>query len=353
MRGLYIHLPFCVRKCPYCDFNSYVGKLELAESYVNRLLKEAAQFKGEEIDSVYIGGGTPSVLPVQLLEKLMSGVLDNFSIVRGAEITIEVNPGTVDKGKLESYRKAGINRLSVGVQSFDDDMLKILGRVHDGEQAQAVIKSAFDVGFENVSADLMFSFKGQTEEIWARDLEKIKELGLKHVSCYGLKIEEETPFHKNGMENLDEETDRKLQQATVDYLKDCGFERYEISNFAKTGFKSRHNLHYWHCDEYIGLGAGAHSYFEGKRYNNIISPEKYLELDNVKENITELTPDDKKTERLIMGMRLSEGVDEKYAENIAAVEKYINLGYIMRKNGKIAFTDKGFDISNYILSDII
>ncbi len=353
MRGLYIHIPFCARKCPYCDFNSYAGKTHLTESYVNRLIEEAQPFKGEKIDTVYIGGGTPSLIQEDLISRLMSGVFETFEIAGNPEITIEVNPGTVDSGKLKSYRSAGINRVSIGVQSFDDGMLGILGRLHDGKQAQDIIRAAFDTGFDNVSADLMFSYKGQTEKVWASDLEKIKELGVPHVSCYGLKVEEGTPFDKNGMTNLDEETDRKLQDFTVKYLEKCGFERYEISNFAKPGFKSRHNLHYWHCDEYIGLGAGAHSYFKGERFSNILSPEKYISAENVRENVILLTDEDKKTEKFIMGMRLSEGVDEKFAQDKDALERYISMGYIKRNGTNISFTDKGFDLSNYILSDII
>ncbi len=353
MRGLYIHIPFCARKCPYCDFNSYAGKLSLAESYVDRLLKEAEEFKGVKVDTVYLGGGTPSLLTEELIERLANGIFDNFEIEENAEITIEVNPGTVNLNKLKTYRSLGINRLSIGVQSFNDDMLKILGRLHDLDQAQDIIKAGFDVGFSNISADLMFSYRGQTEQIWETDLEKVKELGIPHVSCYGLKIEEGTPFDKNGMKNLDEETDRKLQQYTVQYLKKCGFNRYEISNFAKPGFESRHNIHYWHCDEYVGLGAGAHSYLYGKRYNNILSPWEYISRTDIKENVLVLTELDKKTEKLIMGMRLSEGISEEYAENKTVMEKYIQFGYIIRENGKIHFTDKGFDVSNYILSDII
>ncbi|MFA7636658.1 MAG: radical SAM family heme chaperone HemW [Monoglobales bacterium] len=353
MRGLYIHIPFCAKKCPYCDFNSYVGKLDIAENYISRLLKEAKEFQGIKIDTVYIGGGTPSLLEEEQISRLTGGIFDCFGIEKNAEITIEVNPGTVDFSKLKTYRKSGITRLSVGVQSFDDDMLKILGRLHNSKQAQNVIKSGFAAGFDNISADLMFSYKGQTEEIWSKDLEKIKELKIPHVSCYGLKVEKGTPFDKQGMQNLDEEEDRRLQKYTVKFLKNCGFNRYEISNFAKSGFESRHNLHYWHCDEYIGLGTGAHSYFEGKRYNNILSPEKYISCDNPRENITELSDTDKKIERIIMGMRLSEGVEETLIQNKDMLEKYVGLGYIVREKGRISFTDEGFDISNYILSDII
>ena len=293
------------------------------------------------------------MLKAELFNRLAKGILDNFSVAQNAEITIEVNPGTVDGEKLKSYLRAGVNRLSIGVQSFNDEMLEILGRIHSGEQAQEIIKRAFDVGFNNVSADLMFSYKGQTEKNWEQDLAKINELGIPHVSCYGLKVEKGTLFDENGMTNLDEETDRKLQQLTVDFLSDCGFERYEISNFAKPTFMSRHNLHYWHCDEYIGLGAGAHSYFRGERYNNIPSPEKYISSKNIRENIIILSEHDKKTEKLIMGMRLKEGVNEEFANNKESLEKYISLGFIERKGYNIFFTDKGFDVSNYILSDLI
>lgn len=325
----------------------------MAEEYVTRLLKEMQEFNGEEIDTVFIGGGTPSLLPAEQILRLTDHIFDNFKIAENPEITIEVNPGTVDREKFKVYKQSGINRISVGVQSFNDEMLKILGRIHDGDQAEAVIKTAQDAGFPNVSADLMFSYKGQTEDIWQCDLETVDALGICHVSCYGLKVEEGTPFDKIGMENLDEDTDRKLQEMAVLFLKNCGFSRYEISNFAKPGYESRHNLHYWHCDEYIGLGAGAHSYIDGKRYNNILSPEKYIQSGNVRENVVLLTNEDKITEKFIMGMRLAEGVEEKFAEDKEALNKYIDLGYILRENGKVRFTDKGFDVSNFILSEII
>ena len=199
----------------------------------------------------------------------------------------------------------------------------------------------------------MFSYKGQTEKKWLSDLEMVNKLQIPHVSCYGLKVEEGTPFYEDGMENLDEDTDRNLQRITVEMLKESGLERYEISNYAKPGFESRHNLIYWHCGEYIGLGAGAHSYFEGKRYNNILSPEEYIRSKNVRENEIVLTDEDKKTEKFIMGMRLADGVEEEFAADKAALEKYVELGYIKRSGDRICFTDKGFDVSNYILSDII
>lgn len=353
MRGLYIHIPFCERKCPYCDFNSYSGKLDIAESYVNQVLKEAKEYKNDKISTIYIGGGTPSLLDESLISKLLWGVFDNFDVLKNAEITIEVNPGTVDKKKLKCYKNLGINRLSIGVQSFNDDMLKILGRIHNGSQAERIIKTALDTEILNISADFMFSYKGQTFDIWKNDLEKAVNTGISHISCYGLKVEEGTPFHQQNMENLDEDTDRKMQKYAVEFLEENGFNRYEISNFAKPGKESRHNLLYWHCQEYIGLGAGAHSYVDGKRFNNILSPEKYIFGDKIRENEIILSAEDKKTEHIIMGMRLCEGIDEKKVEKKEALGKYIELGFIKRNCGKISFTDKGFDVSNYILSDII
>ncbi len=353
MRGLYVHIPFCKNKCPYCDFNSYAGKKDIFDEYIARLIKEAKKFRNEKIGTIYLGGGTPSVLSGEQISVLLGNLLNIFDVERDAEIIIEVNPGTVTKDKLKTFFSAGINRLSVGVQSFNDDMLKILGRIHTASQAEDVIKTAQDVGFENISADFMFSYQGQTEKIWLEDVEKACKSGVKHISCYGLKVEKNTPFFRSGMKNLPEETDRKMQQAAVRLLEENGFMRYEISNFAKKGYESRHNLIYWHCGEYIGLGAGAHSYYQGERYSNILSPEEYILSENASVGREKIGDEDKRVEKLIMGMRLSEGTNESLVSDKKALKKYISLGYIKKSGENIAFTDKGFDISNYILSDLI
>ena len=354
MRGLYVHIPFCVSKCAYCDFNSYAGKEKYMEGYVTALLKEASFYKGEAVDTVYIGGGTPTTLPRQEMERLVFGLKDIFKITEDAEFTVEMNPCTADFDYLKSINSDGVNRISMGAQSFNDDLLKFLGRRHKGEDVFTSVKLCRDAGFENVSIDLMFSLPNQTFEDWQNTLEKAMLCKPDHISCYGLKIEEGTPFFDRGVEPLPEELDRKMYHYAIEFLGKCGYNQYEISNFAQPGKESRHNLKYWHCEEYFGLGAGAHGYLNDVRKYNVAPIDEYIKniekTGNAVAEETILTSDDKKTETLIMGLRLKEGVNAGLVKN---ADIYINAGFMEMVGKNIRFTTKGFDVSNEILCKLI
>jgi len=358
MRGLYIHIPFCLSKCAYCDFNSYADKWHLATDYVSAVLKEAEAFAGQTVDTVYIGGGTPTALPEDELCRLIGGIKKVFEICENSEFTVEMNPETAQEQYLKKLKMLGVNRISMGAQSFDDGLLKTLGRVHNAEKIGNAVMLAEKAGFENISLDLMFSLPGQTTGLWMKTLEKAVECNINHISCYGLKIEEGTPFYQNGVQPLSDELDREMYHRAISFLEAKGFKQYEISNFAMAGKESRHNLKYWHCEEYFGLGAGAHGYLsitgQPVRSFNVSSVEEYIRLINDKGNAVceknVLSEDDIKTEKIIMGLRLSQGIEESLVKD---ADMYVEHGFMNRKNGRIFFTEKGFDVSNEILSRII
>ena len=354
MRGLYIHIPFCKSKCPYCDFNSYANIFDLAEDYANAVIREMQEYPGCKIGTVYFGGGTPSAINPKYIAKILEAAKKHFDISEDAEITMEANPGTLENADI--YKEAGINRISLGVQSFNDNLLKTLGRIHSGDDAKNAVHMLKKAGFDNISVDLMFSLPGQTPEMWEKDIETAISLPITHISCYGLKVEDGTPFAKSGVTPQDEEMDRTLYHMLIDTLKENGFLQYEISNFALAGFESRHNLVYWKCGEYIGLGASAHSYFDGSRYNNIYNVGKYIKGGEIRENICRLSDKDKAEEKIILQMRLTEGVNRDILNiNVGneKIDEYIRMGYMRRVGDKVAFTTDGMDVSNYILSDLI
>ena len=360
MKGLYIHIPFCVSKCFYCDFNSYAGKLYLAEPYVGAVLKEAQRFSGCEINTVYIGGGTPTALPCPEITRLISGIKKIFKISADAEFTVEMNPGTADGDYLKALKALGVNRISMGAQSFDDTLLKKIGRIHRSDDIFTAVRLCKEAGFENYSLDLMFSLPGQTLAVWADTIKKAVSLKPSHISAYGLKIEPGTPFYERGVKPLPDSLDREMYHLATDFFKSHGLNQYEISNFAILSKESRHNLKYWHCEEYIGLGAGAHGFISdnGKkiRYSNIKAVESYInkigETGNAVSEKNILTENDIKTEKIIMGLRLTEGVpQELIPEEKAAF--YIKNGFMKKNLNRVSFTEKGFDVSNTILSDLI
>lgn len=354
MRGLYLHIPFCLSKCEYCDFNSYAGKLGLANEYISALLSEAAAYKGSAADTVYIGGGTPTALPREELCRLVTGLKEIFFLPEGREFTVEMNPRTANTQYLEELRRLGVNRISLGAQSFNGELLKTLGRLHGEEDIKAAVEMCREAGFENVSLDLMFSLPGQSMETWKETLEKAVNCGVEHISCYGLKIEEGTPFYQKGVQPLEDLLDREMYHYAIDFLEKNGYMQYEISNFAKPGFKSLHNLKYWHCQEYYGLGAGAHGYISGVRTSNVKPVEEYIrqvaETGGAREEAVTLTKADMRVERIIMGMRLTEGIPAEY---IKQPERYIKGGYMEKIGNNIRFTVAGFDVSNAILAELI
>jgi oxygen-independent coproporphyrinogen-3 oxidase len=360
--GVYIHIPFCRRKCFYCDFPSVEGGEGLVGRYVSALTREIASCgktaRGADVASIYIGGGTPSILDSEQVSRFLHAVIDNFTVRPGAEISVEMNPESVTMEKLAGYRAGGVNRASVGVQSLDDDELKFLERVHDADQARKAVEMAKDAGFENVSVDLMFAIPGQTVKGWTERLREAADWGVTHISCYELTPEPgtrlavavargEIRLPENGADFFDE-TERTLES--------LGFVHYEISNYAKQGFECVHNVGYWEYRDYIGAGAGACCTMSGVRTENVRDPQKYIERVETSVNavskVERLTPENMRLERLMMGLRLKDGIqlaDVGMTENI---ETLVNDGFLEIHGGRLKATARGWRVLNLVLERV-
>lgn len=369
--GIYIHIPFCAAKCKYCDFNSHVGNLKEQEKYIAALCREIStsgeRYKNICVDSIYFGGGTPTVLSAESLLEVLGTVRSVFDIDEDCEITTECNPGTVDVKYLKKLYRGGFNRLSIGIQSANDVLLKILGRIHKFEDCRECVKAAKSAGFDNISGDLMFGLPTQDMYTWGETLKATVALGLKHISAYALKIEEGTPFAIKGVSAADDDTSRDMYDLCSEYLSDMGYERYEISNFAKAGFESRHNLKYWQCIDFIGFGAGAYSCFGGRRFCNIADTAAYIKAasDNgaAISNTEVLSDFDKMSEFVYLGLRIQGGISEseflkRFSTPIddvfgAELDKNIKRGALIRKDDRIYIPDKYVYVSNAIMSDFV
>ena len=296
-RGLYVHIPFCIKKCAYCDFVSCSGMDRYFDEYIEEIEKEASGYSTETVDTVFIGGGTPTVLSAKQLTKLCCGIKQHISISDNAEYTIEANPKTLDESKLEAIKKSGINRISIGVQSFNDSELKAVGRIHNSKEAVRTIEKVKEYGFCNINLDIMMNLPNQTDESLLSTLETAVGLEPAHLSCYSLILEENTPLfeaYKSGKyKEPDQETDRRRYHMTIDFLKKHGYNKYEISNFAKPGKECRHNIKYWSCSEYIGLGAAAHSYYKGERFSNTDDIKRYISGNHRSGNAEKLSEKDR------------------------------------------------------------
>lgn len=367
MRGLYIHIPFCLKKCKYCDFNSFTFSCEDKKSYLSALFQQMEQYKGEKIDTVFIGGGTPTSLTAEEISLLLGKINATFEIQKDCEFTVEMNPKTVDREKLLALKNGGVNRLSVGVQSFDDIELEKIGRIHTGSDAIETVKLIKECGFENFSIDLMSALPGQTMDTFRKNLEVALSLGTTHISCYSLILEEGTPLYEEyirGEINLpDEDVEREMYDYAVEFLKENGYERYEISNFAKAGYQSAHNIKYWQCDEYIGIGLSAHSYIDGVRFSNTHDFDNYIDGDFTKYNEEKLTKNDMMSEFMYMGLRMDAGVSKqefknRFGEDIdqifsAPLEKFMAMGMIEENDGFYRISEKGISVSNSIMCEFI
>lgn len=282
--GLYVHIPFCAKKCAYCDFNSYAGLESLFAPYVSALSGEmhalVASLGPLRVRTIYVGGGTPTVLPSVLLSDVLDACRANFDVAAGSEVTVETNPGTVDADYLTGLLVAGVNRVSLGVQSFDDDELRLLGRVHDADQARRAYHQARAVGFRSVNLDLIFGLPGQTVASWRATLQQALDLGPEHLSLYALTLEEHTPLARRigrgELPALDDDLAAEMYELAEAELARRGYVHYEISNWARPGFECQHNLIYWRNQPYLGLGAGAHSWFAGQRWANVCVPQTYV-----------------------------------------------------------------------------
>ena len=367
---LYVHIPFCVRKCQYCDFLSGPSDEETKDRYIEALLKEiraAEHTEDYEIVYVFIGGGTPSALKAEAIASIMSTLQEQFFFCEDAEVTIEANPGTVDLEKLTIYRNVGINRLSLGLQSTDAEELKLLGRIHSYEEFLKSYEWAREAGFSNINIDLMFAIPGQTGEAWRQHLYQVAELNPEHISAYSLIIEEGTPFAEQNLDLPDEDTEYQMYEDTAEILERYGYRQYEISNYAKQGYMCRHNAGYWQRREYLGFGLGASSLYRGMRFSNTRRMQEYLKEsrnpDQIRKDVTVLSRNERIEEFMFLGLRMTEGISEKkFEENFDVrlmdvygdiLQKYEETGFMEHIETKWRLTRKGIHVSNHILADFL
>ena len=392
---IYVHIPFCAKKCAYCDFLSFPGNMRMRREYTDKLLEEIriqSSFVREyQVDTIFLGGGTPSVLDVTDITATMGTLKEHYDIAPDAEITIEVNPGTVKMEGLVAYREAGINRVSMGLQSADDTELRYLGRIHTYDEFLKSFQRVRMAGFTNVNVDLISAIPGQTPESWRNTLKKTAMLKPEHISAYSLIVEEGTPFYDRygghvEMESYemspeerrrlmalpdlpDEDTEREMYYMTRNCLAEQGYERYEISNYARPGFECRHNVGYWTGTGYLGLGLGASSYLEGCRFHNTSDFQSYVSAhfddeaefcQALRQDMEQLSVKSKMEEFMFLGLRLTRGVSvegfiTRFGQSIrnvygGVIDKLEREGLLEHKNGYYHLTERGLDLSNYAMS---
>lgn len=362
IKNAYIHIPFCQSKCHYCSFVSYTGVSdEDKQSYVDTLTAEIEHFyKNEVLETLYFGGGTPSLLTIEQLVQIKN----LFTLADNAEVTIEVNPDTVDEKYLLALKTAGFNRVSIGIQSFCDKLLKNIGRIHDSQKAIDIVNTAKTIGFDNVSVDFIYGLPSQSLENFIADLERAVELGVSHISLYGLKIEEGCYFDAYPPEDLpDDDLQADMYLAAINLLESKGYIHYEISNFSKENYYSKHNLAYWNSCEYYGFGAAAHGYVNGVRYANYSDLKDYKDKFRYKDISLYIAETNMLEEKIFLGFRKGDGVDvseikakfnvdfeEKYSR---ILQKYIETGHILKTPKGYKFSNNGFLLSNVILAEFI
>lgn len=371
--GLYIHVPFCKSKCAYCDFYSLAGGEERMDDYVRAVtahLAETAPFAARHrVDTVYFGGGTPTLLGSKRLKNILSDIEKRYDVTKDAEITLEANPDSAcDVRELRALRKAGFNRISLGMQSADDGELREVGRIHTFEQVQEAVAAIRKAKFENLSLDLIYGLHHQTMERWRENLTAAVSLAPQHISCYGLKVEEGTPLYERRLQAdlPGDEAQAELYLAAVETLRRYGYFQYEISNFARTGYESRHNLKYWRLQEYAGFGPGAHSDFGGVRYAYVRDLDGYLKgvlegAPMLSEN-ERIPPLDRDTEYLMLGLRTTEGISERefeqrYRRRFDCFRPFLTqcgeAGYAVEEDGRWHLTPRGFLVSNQIIGGML
>lgn len=361
--GVYIHIPFCLKKCNYCDFVSF--PCENCDAYFKYLFKEIDMYndllKERKIDTVFIGGGTPSVVEHRYIGRILS----KLSLLKETEVTIEVNPKTLTEEKIKAYKEYGINRVSIGMQSANDNELKILGRIHNHYDFLKSYELIINSGITNINIDTMFGIPEQTLESFKHTLDEVKMLNPTHISSYSLIIEENTPFYNMDLNLPCEEEERMMFECLVDEL--YGYDRYEISNYSKPGYVCKHNVKYWQMDDYLGLGLNSHSFVDGVRFNNFSNMNDYKS--NIEQGIKPIEnkipedPSELFKDAVITGLRMCKGIDlyrlkvlyniDLYEEKGKKIKEYINSGFMKLDNNILSFTQKGFSVSNNILSNLI
>lgn len=359
-KNVYIHIPFCKSKCKYCSFVSF-PKLEQKAQYINALVEEIqTKYNGELLNTLYFGGGTPSLLTIEEFSKIIK--LFNFD--EKTEITSELNPETINAQYLQNLKKIGINRLSFGCQTFKDEILKLIGRRHSSTDVKNAVKLAQEAGFKNISLDFIYGLPQQTIEDFENDLKTAISLGIQHISLYGLKIEENCYFYKKPPQNLpDEDAQADMYLKAIEIMTNNEFEHYEISNFAKNGFESRHNLNYWDNNTYYGFGVASHGYENGIRYFNPITLEEYINNPTIHKSSHKLSKQEQLEEEIFLGFRKMSGINveninkkfnidfcKKYATTL---NKYVSYKYLKETNTGFKLTDNGILISNVILSEFL
>lgn len=385
--SLYLHIPFCTAKCGYCDFNSYAGHEALIPSYAEGLVREAQLWRsataGRPVTTVFFGGGTPSLMPLDEMRQMLEGLRQTFDIVPDAEVTLEANPGSLDEPYLRGLLDLGFNRLSLGVQSFHDDELRSLDRLHSAEDARQAYRAARTAGFQNVNLDLIFGLSEQPIERWQKSVEEALTLAPEHLSLYALTVEEGTPLARDVALGRTPAPDPDAQadhyEWTVERLARAGYEQYEISNWARPGYRCRHNLTYWECREYLGLGAGAHSYLDGVRFAVAASPMQYLAL--VEESWREasagdgkvsmrqvvsgetVTPELAMSDALILGLRVVDGVSlaefrQRFGRDALEVfgeqlSEPLEWGLLEIEEGRLRLTPRGRFVANEVFTRLL
>jgi oxygen-independent coproporphyrinogen-3 oxidase len=383
--GLYVHIPFCTAKCGYCDFNSYAGNDHLIPSYSDALLTEAWLWSktvgARRVETLFFGGGTPSLTPVGEMAKIVDGLRSAFRIAEGAEVSLEANPGSLSAEYLRQLRDIGFNRLSIGVQSFDDDELRALDRIHSGDDAREAFASAREAGFDNVNLDFIYGLPEQPLERWQRTLEQALALAPEHLSLYALTVEEGTPLARDVARGRtpapDPDTQADHYEWTEDRMARAGYEHYEISNWARAGRRCKHNLVYWENREYLGLGAGAHSHLNGLRFSTVLLPNRYIELVaesaqpaadgsvSMKHLVAgeSVTPETAMADTLILGLRLIDGIElsafaERHGRTVDdvygnVIDEFMMNGLLERDGMRLRLTARGRLLSNELFQRLL
>lgn len=366
--ALYIHIPFCKQKCFYCDFPSFCSMENLMDSYIEVLDKEIENMKNNKIKTIFIGGGTPTYLNSKALKRLGESI-GKLDLKYCEEFTIEGNPGTFTEEKLKIIKNMGVNRLSIGLQASQDELLKKIGRIHNYKDFINSYNMARDIGFNNINIDVIFGLPGQTNKMWKETLEKLIKLAPEHLSCYSLILEEGTAFYKMYSEKdlPDEDSIIEMYEIAKKMLKENSYYQYEISNFSKKGYQCKHNMVYWNLENYIGIGSSSHSYYKGKRYKNEPNVKKYIEKmkkynNAIVENLQN-TLNDNMEEFVFLGLRKIRGIcikefEERFQKDIYSVygeviKKHKENNLLIENEGRLYLSSRGIEISNYVLSDFI